>query len=301
MNIDSKNNNTLVNVPDPPPSTHTTIGGVWLARLNLPEEVTNPNLPEEVTRQLNLPKFETTMIINPCNFMTAFPDHLKLLKSDHILIVGKAGSGKTTLFEYFAADIHVLLREVGSEQCRVSDQEYNGFMTVCLSFLRSGYRYYICDTPGLGDERLKWGEIKANMSRMLDDGAAGLHHKRGGIILCLRWDDRFNAYNGRLALDFCNSLGEEVWDKIIIAVTRCDILPPNIAMRKDPDCIIKYVEALKIQWKKVIQNELMKIKRVQQNVIADEQICFIDLHSKTGFNELRRSISTYISKSGDGR
>jgi hypothetical protein len=49
MNIDSKNNNALVNVPDPPPSTRTAVGGVWLARLNLPEEVTNPNLPEEVT------------------------------------------------------------------------------------------------------------------------------------------------------------------------------------------------------------------------------------------------------------
>jgi energy-coupling factor transporter ATP-binding protein EcfA2 len=224
-----------------------------------------------------------------------------------VLIVGKAGSGKSTLLEAIANNMQLLENSECIENIQVKEQAvqintgtYNGLIAACVSFPKSRYRYCIYDTPALGDESVEWGEV-TKISQMVDDSAAGLHRgKCGGIILCLRWDDRFNDYNGRLALDFCNllgreSLGVDLWDRVVIVVTHCDILPPNI-MRKAPDYIMQYVEAQKAKWKKVIQDELMRIRGVQQEVIADEQICFIDLMSKTGFTELGKSISTYITR-----
>jgi hypothetical protein len=181
----------------------------------------------------------------------------------HFVLLGKGGSGKSTLIEILkfnkAGGAHF-----ESSQDHLKYSVYN-------------------EIPGLGDEGVDWEEVKVKLLKIFDRITC--------IILCLRWDERFNDYNGVLALEFCNSLGGNVWNKSVIAVTHCDILPPSIKRKDDPNVNRKYIDAQKIKWKKAIQDELKMIKGVQHEVIKDDQICFVDLITKTGLNDLKKSLS----------
>jgi hypothetical protein len=184
----------------------------------------------------------------------------------HFVLLGKGGSGKSTLI--------ALLQK----------SKFNKVGGVHFESSQDHLKYSVYnEIPGLGDEGVDWEEVKVKLLKIFDRITC--------IILCLRWDERFNDYNGVLALEFCNSLGGNVWNKSIIAVTHFDILPPSIKRKDDPNVNRKYIDAQKIKWKKVIQDELKMIRGVQDEVIKDDQICFVDLITKTGLNDLKKSLS----------
>jgi predicted GTPase len=169
-------------------------------------------------------------------------------KEQHFLMIGKSGVGKTCL-SGFLADGESGTGTPGPDAGTTD-------LVVTTSVEINCIKYSIHDTKGLGDGGVDLEEMKAAVKRVYNK-----HNCL--VIVCIRWDDRLVDYNSTLPLDVCNSLGDDVWSKVIIAITHSDKLPPDI----------KDVAKEKENWKKNVRNEICK-QGVPEETFKKIPICF---------------------------
>jgi GTPase SAR1 family protein len=172
---------------------------------------------------------------------------------DHFLMIGRSGAGKSCL-----AGVLIKNKSVVLDDENASDSGTKFIKTTKVT--TDSNTYHIHETKSLEDRRVDLNEMKPATKQVYDDYNCL-------VIVCIRWDDRYNDYNNAVALEVCNSLGDDVWSKAIIAVTHSDIIPPG-ERNKD-----EFIRNTKEKWKEVIKDELTALQ-VQSDFIQNVQICF---------------------------
>jgi hypothetical protein len=93
------------------------------------------------------------------------------------------------------------------------------------------------------------------------------------IVVCIKWDDLYYERDITFALEACNSLGDDVWSKAIIAITQCDTMPPSIEHTTDQHKKVAFIQHVKHEWISLIKKELSTLE-VSDDIINNIPICF---------------------------
>lgn len=168
-------------------------------------------------------------------------------KNVEILMIGKTGSGKTSLANallYNESTGGTFGPSRGTSEIFSSRsmkiQDGLGDITITIH-----------DIMGLEDVEIPEGEIVAK----IHEGCKV--PKLTAIILCQRWNERFNRSHQRI-LKVVHGLGGNVWEKIIMALTFCDELSPEVKAMKKTNKIEKMKETCQ-DWKQHLRSEVLKL------------------------------------------
>jgi GTPase SAR1 family protein len=180
----------------------------------------------------------------------------KYAKEQHFLMIGRSGTGKSSL-------AGVLINgesDEGSFGAHAGTTE----LVLTTEVTKNNTKYFVHDTRGLGDTRVNLDDMKDAVKRVYDNNDCL-------VIVCIRWDDRFTDWNSKLALEVCNSLGDDVWNKAVIAITHSDILPGRV--KRDSSLKAQFIKDKKSEWISTIRDELRR-HGVSENTTRAVQICF---------------------------
>lgn len=198
----------------------------------------------------------------------------------HLLFLGRGGSGKTAL-----GNVLINGKSSGTPGPAIGTREY----IECTEAMKDGKRYVICDTRGIGDSTTNEKE----MVKDLQEFYAG-HQDKCMVIICIRMDDRITDSGIKQCFEVCHSLGEDVWNNVIVAVTHSEI---PLEMRKDDNGLSKTEEVMR-GWREGVQEMVRSLK-----VDIDIPVCFTS-HTAAERpimdnwkNELLRAIATRAKES----
>ena len=171
----------------------------------------------------------------------------------HLLFLGRGGSGKTAL-----GNVLINGKSSGTPGPAIGTREY----IECTEAMKDGKRYVICDTRGIGDsttnEKKMEEEIKAFYTA---------HQKECMVIICVRMNDRITDNGIKQCFKVCKSLGEDVWNNVIVAVTHSEI---PLEMRNDDNGLSKTEEVM-TGWKEGVQ-EMVRSLKVDMDICVP--VCF---------------------------
>ena len=197
----------------------------------------------------------------------------------HLLFLGRGGSGKTAL-----GNVLINGKSSGTPGPAIGTREY----IECTEAMKDGKRYVICDTRGIGDSTTNEKE----MVKDLQEFYAG-HQDKCMVIICIRMNDRVTDSGIKRCFEVCHSLGEDVWNNVIVAVTHSEI---PLEMRNDDNGLSK-TEDLMRGWRGV--QEMLRSLAVD----IDIPVCFTS-HTEADRpmmdnwkNELLRAIATRAKES----
>ena len=112
--------------------------------------------------------------------------------------------------------------------------------------VKGGTTYHIHDTRGIGDSTTNEKELEKDLREFY----AG-HRDKCMVILCIRMDDRITDNGIKQCFEVCHSLGEDVWNNVIVAITHSEI---PLEMRNS-DNISEELEKLKKKWRCKVQKK----------------------------------------------
>ena len=158
-------------------------------------------------------------------------------KECHLLLLGRGGSGKTAMEKLL---IHG--KSIGDPGPIIGTTKHLEHKKV----VKGGTTYHIHDTRGIGDSTTNEKELEKDLQEFY----AG-HQDKCMVILCIRMNDRITDNGNQQCLKVCNSLGPDVWNNVIVAVTHSEI---PLEMRKD-DNLPEKLEELKKIWKYEVQEQ----------------------------------------------
>ena len=198
----------------------------------------------------------------------------------HLLFLGRGGSGKTAL-----GNVLINGKSSGTPGPAIGTREY----IECTEAMKDGKRYVICDTRGIGDSTTNEKE----MVKDLQEFYAG-HQDKCMVIICIRMNDRITDNGIKRCFEVCHSLGEDVWNNVIVAVTHSEI---PLEMRNDDNGLSKTEEVM-TEWREGVQEMVRSLA-----VDIDIPVCFTS-HTAAEHpimdnwkNELLRTITTRAKQS----
>lgn len=171
-----------------------------------------------------------------------------------ILMMGKTGSGKTSLAGA------LLNNKSSGGSFGPAKGTSKLFSSKHLEIPDLDITVTVHDIIGFEDRYVTEEEIVAEIKKGCEVS------KLITIILCLRWSVKLDISHQRI-LKVVDGLGKDVWKKVVVALTFCDELSPEISVLKEKEKTAKLEETYK-EWQLYLQIEVLKLR---QN--ADEALC----------------------------
>ena len=198
----------------------------------------------------------------------------------HLLFLGRGGSGKTAL-----GNVLINGKSSGTPGPAIGTRKYIESTEV----MKDGKRYIICDTRGIGDSTTNEKEMEEEIKAFYT-----AHQKECMVIICVRMNDRVTDNGIKQCFKVCKSLGPDVWNNVIVAVTHSEI---PLEMRNDDNGLSK-TEGVMRRWREGVQEMVRSLK-----VDIDIPVCFTS-HTAAERpimdnwkNELLRAIATRAKES----
>ena len=183
-------------------------------------------------------------------------DMLQNVRDVSILMVGKGGSGKTSL-------ANAILRNNSSGGHFGTDRGNIELFTSESIEGEAGVKVTVHDIVGFEDQKVPNEDIKSAIER-------GCSVDRlTALVVCFKWDDRFDMVAKRILKILCD-LEKIAWEKVIFALTHCDRVPPDY-QQMDKDGKEMFLRATYAKWRESLKVELGKLE-VDEQVISNVKI-----------------------------
>ena len=179
------------------------------------------------------------------------------IKDVHLLMVGKTGTGKTSL-------ANALLKNQSSGGLFGPDIGTKELVT-SLSSTQDGITTHLYDIRGLYDGKIHSEDIVTAVQKKCST------KQLNAVIVCLRWDCRFGESDKKV-FHLLNEMNPDIWKRTIVALTFCDHLAPEVLRCKSNDEKRQITSCTWSQWVNAIKEELTKLK-VPSDVIDNIKIC----------------------------
>ena len=172
----------------------------------------------------------------------------------HLMMLGRPGAGKTTL-------INTILYGNSRGHPGPNAGTINFDNSPNAIVMINGVEYIVHDTPGI--------DVNADVPSFInDDIHENLLNKRCIVVLCIRWDDRILDAD-RQVLQVVNSISNDIWNKVIIALTHSDVLPDGTN-----------VGVFNTQWHEAIKENIRRLG-VSDDTLMQLNICNTSMTNKT--------------------
>ena len=179
------------------------------------------------------------------------------IKDIHLLMVGKTGTGKTSL-------ANALLKNQSSGGlfgANVGTEE----LVTSLSSTQDGITTHLYDIRGFYDGNIRSEDIVAAVQQKCS------MKQLNAVIVCLRWDCRFDESDKKV-FRLLNEMNPDIWKRTIVALTFCDHLAPEVSQCKSNDEKCQITSCAWSVWENAIKEELTKLE-VPSDVINNIKIC----------------------------
>ena len=173
-------------------------------------------------------------------------------KAIHLLMIGKPYVGKSTL-------VNALVRGKSTEG-NAGPKTSKPLEPTTL--VVHGVVFKVYDTQGI--------QLTTNKDEIIKKMKTILSNKFCIVVVCFRWDSRFDDECMKI-LELINSLSNDIWNKVIIALTRSDVLSPDWIdfsdEKKNDKIILKNKE-----WNNAIKKALSNFN-VNDELVNEFKIC----------------------------
>ena len=173
-------------------------------------------------------------------------------KAIHLLMIGKPYVGKSTL-------VNALVRGKSTEG-NAGPKTSKPLEPTTL--VVHGVVFKVYDTQGI--------QLTTNKDEIIKKMKTILSNKFCIVVVCFRWDSRFDDECMKI-LELINSLSNDIWYKVIIALTRSDILSPDCIglsdKKKNDEIVLKNKE-----WNNTIKKALSNFN-VNDKLVEEFKIC----------------------------
>ena len=168
-------------------------------------------------------------------------------KPIHLVMMGRPYTGKTTL-----RNTILYGNSKGHPGPNAGTTEFDNSPDAVITI--NGVDYIVHDTPGI--------DVNSDTSLFKDEIDANLLNERCIVVLCIKWDDRLLDAD-RKVLKVVNSFSNDIWNKVIIALTRSDEKPDDIETDEN-----EFNE----KWHETIKEEIGKLG-VSDDTLKQLNIC----------------------------
>lgn len=192
-------------------------------------------------------------------------------KAIHLLMIGKPYVGKSTL-------VNVLVHGKSTEGNAGPKAAKPLEPTTSVVH---GLVYKVYDTQGI--------QLTTNKDETIKKMKMILSNKFCIVVVCFRWDSRFNDECMKI-LEVINSLSNDIWNKVIIALTHSDVLSPDwigLSDEKINDEIILKNKEWNNELKKALSNF-----NVNDELVNEFKICNTS-HTKIRTEHLPHLLNWY--------
>ena len=170
------------------------------------------------------------------------PDGVQVrVQEIQLLIVGKSGTGKTSLAS-------ALLANESAKECYAGTEDV---LVHCTQGQLDGKSLNVYDTRGICNGSVSNEKIVEAIKQNCPVD------QLNKVIVCMRWDERLDEADKEV-LHCLDELDSEIWRKTVFALTFCDHLPPGLKHKND-DEKRREVDQKWSEWKNVITQELISL------------------------------------------
>ena len=194
-------------------------------------------------------------------------------KPVHLVMIGRPGAGKTSL-----RNTILYGKSEGHPGSNAGTVEFDNSPDAVIPI--NGVQYNVHDAPGI--------DVNHVPSFINDEIDANLLNQRCIFVLCIRFDDRILDAD-RKVLEVVNSFSNDIWTKVVIALTHSDVLPDGMEKRNE-------IDTFSAQWHENIKKYIRELG-VSDDTLKQLKICNTSRTDKYCFFE--SWLETFIMKFAD--
>ena len=188
----------------------------------------------------------------------------------HLLLLGRPGAGKTTLRNTILYGC-----SVGHPGPNAGTIEFDNSPDAVNTI--NGVPYIVHDTPGL--------DFNSDASFIKNEFDGNLLNEHCIVVLCIKWNDRLLDADKKV-FEIVDSFSNDIWNKVIIALTHSDVLPHNCTEKNK-------IEKLNAEWHEATKVNIRKFG-VPDDTLEQLNICNTSIIGKNCF--FQHWLRTFIMK-----
>ena len=206
--------------------------------------------------------------------------HSSCDKPVHLVMLGRPGAGKTAL-----RNTILYGNSKGHPGPNPGTPEFDNSPDAVNTI--NGVQYIVRDTPGI--------DVSSDTSFIKDEIDTNLLNQRCIVVLCIKWSDRILDAD-RKVLELVNSFSNDIWNKVIIALTHSDLSPNGIEERNENEFNAEWHEAIKENIRQLdVSDDTLKQLNICNTSKLDKD-CFFKDWLETLIMKLAEVLSVKVSE-----